>query len=202
VTVVGHSLGAGVASLLSLLLKDRGLKPGTLRSVAYEPPACMDLALAEACAEDGLVTSLVTRDDVVPRLAPGPFAALLKQLASFDWKAEAKRDDQGTPPVLVAMQRLSGLFGSTAPGDAPSDDGSDSDGSISSKGSLHQPGYNPYVPGRIMYFSPSSEDGGGEAVKVMVPPTSPVLRRIRITSCMLSDHFIDGKEISAVLDAS
>lgn len=44
-TLTGHSLGAGVTSLLAALLKEKGLK--RLKCYAFEPPACMDRSLAD-----------------------------------------------------------------------------------------------------------------------------------------------------------
>jgi len=63
--VVGHSLGAGVAAILSLLLRPKFPK---VKCLAYEPPGCVfDRELAEASKE--WVTSIVCGVDVVPRLS-------------------------------------------------------------------------------------------------------------------------------------
>lgn len=51
VTLTGHSLGAGVASLLACLLKEEGVRQ--LRCYAFEPPAVMGRHLAESCAGVG-----------------------------------------------------------------------------------------------------------------------------------------------------
>ena len=51
VTLVGHSLGAGVAALLALLLKaEGGLGAEQLQCWAFCTPACMDLDSARACS--------------------------------------------------------------------------------------------------------------------------------------------------------
>ncbi len=41
---------AGVASLLAVYLRNRGLPAERLQCWAYETPACMDLSLAHACS--------------------------------------------------------------------------------------------------------------------------------------------------------
>jgi len=202
VTLVGHSLGAGVASLLALFLHQQGLEPGRLRCLAYEPPACMDLPLAQACGKDNLVMSLVTRDDLVPRMSPEPFISLLKELAAFDWREHAAKEGQEMPAALAVMQKLSELFGSGKGGSVGAggqgEEGSDDEKSASAD----QMGYNPYVPGNIMFlcFPPQDQDQS-EVVRAMIPPTSPVLRRIRVTSKMLNDHFIDNASTIAALES-
>jgi len=61
---VGHSLGAGVAALLTLFLRPEF---PAVRCFAYEPPgALVDDALAEAM--EPFCVSTVTADDLVPRL--------------------------------------------------------------------------------------------------------------------------------------
>jgi len=63
--IVGHSLGAGTAAVLGLMLRS---KHPTLRCLSYEPPGCVfSEGLARSCAE--YVTSFVHNDDVVPRLS-------------------------------------------------------------------------------------------------------------------------------------
>ena len=223
VTLVGHSLGAGVASLLALVLLEQGIQPPQLRCFAFEPPACMDLCLAERCIQGGLVTSLVHGDDVVPRLAVEPFAELLRQLKVFDWRAEAEREGGGLPPPLAAMQKLSEFFTSKAQdaaagaglatvGAAEEAASPSSDGGALKQEATAVAKYNPFVPGFIVYlgtagFSPAAapESSGqgaaqsGGPVRVVLPPTSLVLRQIRLTSRMVSDHFIDKEPVISAL---
>lgn len=51
-TIVGHSLGAGVASLLTLFLINRnmevlgGISPDSIRAIVFAPPRVMSLDLA------------------------------------------------------------------------------------------------------------------------------------------------------------
>jgi sn1-specific diacylglycerol lipase len=63
--VVGHSLGAGVAAILSLLLREKYPK---VTCLAYEPPGCIfsrDLA-EQSCS---WVSSIVCGVDAIPRLS-------------------------------------------------------------------------------------------------------------------------------------
>jgi len=68
----GHSLGAGCASILSLILRPSF---PSVRCFAYEPPGCIfDDELSEECA--GFITSFVRHDDLVPRLSYHNFETL------------------------------------------------------------------------------------------------------------------------------
>lgn len=63
--VVGHSLGGGVASILSLLLRP---KYPSLKCFAYEPPGCIfSRQLADQSTE--WVNAMVIGSDIVPRLS-------------------------------------------------------------------------------------------------------------------------------------
>ncbi|KAJ8613406.1 hypothetical protein CTAYLR_002258, partial [Chrysophaeum taylorii] len=80
--LTGHSLGAGVASLLSVMLRngfdDRGLGHARVRCFGFATPACVDRALADKTV--GLITSVVLHDDVVPRLTARSLRALMAEL--------------------------------------------------------------------------------------------------------------------------
>jgi len=68
VLICGHSLGAGVAALLSALWRDRALFPGTdIRCLAFACPQVLDASLA--VAQSGHTTSIIVEDDMVPRLS-------------------------------------------------------------------------------------------------------------------------------------
>jgi len=96
--LTGHSLGAGVATLLCLLwrreYKDR------VQCIAFGPPPTLDVAAAQAAEKEG-VTSIVLGEDLVPRLSLSSVTdlslAVIKQaeLAEHWWRgaqpAEALR---------------------------------------------------------------------------------------------------------------
>ena len=63
--VTGHSMGAGVATLATLLLRHRcGV---AARCVLFGPPSCVSPDLASACR--GCVIGLVNNDDFIPSLS-------------------------------------------------------------------------------------------------------------------------------------
>jgi len=80
--LTGHSLGAGVASLLTIMLRrgldDRGLTKSKLHCYCFATPACVDVHLADQTKD--LVTSVVLHDDVVPRLTARALRRLMAQL--------------------------------------------------------------------------------------------------------------------------
>ena len=87
IVVTGHSLGAGVAAFVTLLLR-RTLPHVT--GIGYATPRTMTLGLAVHSKQ--FFTSVVLRDDIVPRISVGAAQALLHQLTSVEWKKHLKRD--------------------------------------------------------------------------------------------------------------
>ena len=76
VVTTGHSLGAGVAALVALYL--RNFFPGTV-AWAFEPPGGLaDARLADAA--QGCVTSVVLGKDWVPRLTLASFERLFDEM--------------------------------------------------------------------------------------------------------------------------
>jgi len=65
IVVTGHSLGAGVASLLTFLLLPRYAR---VKAYAFAPPAAA-MSAAMAAAMEPWITSVVVGDDCVPRLS-------------------------------------------------------------------------------------------------------------------------------------
>eukprot|EP00930_Biecheleria_cincta_P004722 TRINITY_DN105652_c0_g1_i1.p1 TRINITY_DN105652_c0_g1~~TRINITY_DN105652_c0_g1_i1.p1 ORF type:complete len:809 (-),score=141.75 TRINITY_DN105652_c0_g1_i1:48-2399(-) len=64
VTIVGHSLGAGVGAFLTLLLRPQ---IGSIVCYGFGTPACIDEQLQPALL--GCMVSVINRDDIVPRLS-------------------------------------------------------------------------------------------------------------------------------------
>jgi hypothetical protein len=70
--ILGHSLGAGCAAVLSVLLRPLYVN---LRCLAFSVPGCVfSENLAEECSS--WLTSYILDADIVPRLAIGPFEDL------------------------------------------------------------------------------------------------------------------------------
>lgn len=66
IVVCGHSLGAGVAAIVAYLLRKEGYSK--THAYAYEPAGGL-LNLAASTLFDDFCTSVVTGDDIVPRLS-------------------------------------------------------------------------------------------------------------------------------------
>lgn len=104
VAIVGHSLGAGTASLLGILLQEE-LPKHNIKSFAFATPAVLNLDGAKACASG--VTSVVLQDDVVPRASLGNIQALQAELAALEWGAMAKKDF----PVTTRVGKAASVAG-------------------------------------------------------------------------------------------
>ncbi|KAF1783125.1 Alpha/Beta hydrolase fold [Phytophthora cactorum] len=75
IVFAGHSLGAGCAALLSVMLQKEF---EDLECFAYAVPACVNLGVAESC--NGFVHSIVLRDDIVPRTKASNVMKLVGEL--------------------------------------------------------------------------------------------------------------------------
>jgi hypothetical protein len=90
IRIVGHSLGAGVATLLGTLVKrhlesnivinseSSMLREDRLRVYGFASPSCVDATLSDYM--QSFVTTVVLHDDVVPRLTPTSIRGLVKHL--------------------------------------------------------------------------------------------------------------------------
>ena len=108
IVLCGHSLGAGIAAILTVLL--RPLIP-TVRCVGFAtPPVLAGDGLLRAAG--GFIESVSHRHDVVPRLTVQSVRVLMRQLAAFDaWQHDIRQDCRGllqraknlwTPPMRPA----------------------------------------------------------------------------------------------------
>jgi sn1-specific diacylglycerol lipase len=91
-TVTGHSLGAGSAAIVSILLREHFPK---MRCVAFATPACLDLSACVAAGADvknPFMTSVVLHDDVVPRASRQNVDDLRVRIQSIDWYSQATDD--------------------------------------------------------------------------------------------------------------
>mmetsp|Transcript_71 Transcript_71/g.162 ORF Transcript_71/g.162 Transcript_71/m.162 type:complete len:685 (+) Transcript_71:143-2197(+) len=70
--ILGHSLGAGVASILSVLLRP---KYPQLRCLAFSPPGCV-LSENLAIESENFTTSFVVNDDIIARITVENFEEL------------------------------------------------------------------------------------------------------------------------------
>ena len=105
-TLVGHSLGAGVAAILTALLLH---EHPTARCVAYATPACVDASLAHALAPH--VLSAVHNDDVVPRLSDANAAKLLAELCDDDdnYRRSSRHDFDAISRYVSSLGKTDGM---------------------------------------------------------------------------------------------
>lgn len=110
--VTGHSLGAGVASLLTLLLRANGFPAA--RCVAFSPPPILPRRAAQAC--EGAVLSVALEGDVVPRLSLASVHALAAQIVVELTRCQAPKWLIGLRATRRALARaLCGDSGAPAP---------------------------------------------------------------------------------------
>jgi hypothetical protein len=178
-----------------------------------------------------VVTSVVHADDVVPRLCIRSFAALLEELAAFDWRSAQQAQEAAAADSkagLSVAQHLAPLLGWALGAEGGSGrgeggeegEGRQQGGSPSSElarlgsGGFDQP-YNAHVPGQVVliYRTPSAAPGegeagppdegagsGGEGARLaLVPCTHPAVRSMRVSSRMVTDHFVDSEEVVRAL---
>lgn len=106
ILITGHSLGAGVAALLGVLLRARFptllTDTGTmLRVMAFASPPVLDCDSALAC--DPFCTTVVNNSDIIPRASLSNLIVLIEFLKILDEKLEA----MGKKPTdLVGVSQL------------------------------------------------------------------------------------------------
>jgi len=89
--VVGHSLGAGTAALLTLLMRNTpslhaSIPPAKITCTAVACPACMSYELGMSAAS--FVTTLVVEDDVIPRVSLLSLYNLQVETLETDWQVD------------------------------------------------------------------------------------------------------------------
>jgi hypothetical protein len=94
VTLVGHSLGAGAATIAGIELANDPDHPCAVNVMGFGCPALLSRGLAEEVSS--YVTTVINDGDVVPRLSGASIANLLTDVSSFDWFPYIKRDIQHT----------------------------------------------------------------------------------------------------------
>eukprot|EP00668_Euglena_longa_P019942 GGOE01024782.1.p1 GENE.GGOE01024782.1~~GGOE01024782.1.p1 ORF type:complete len:608 (-),score=98.24 GGOE01024782.1:74-1828(-) len=94
--VTGHSLGAGTAVLVSMLLRTSNcLQKTQVVCYAFAPPPVLDEAQASACAE--YVTSVVFQGDVVPWLCVNNIDNLLGEINAINATLKSPHVDADLP---------------------------------------------------------------------------------------------------------
>lgn len=106
-TLVGHSVGAGVAALVAHVLRsnaDLAAKLGgaSVEAVCIAPAPCMSSDLASASCD--FIKTLVMRYDLVPRFSASSVEGLKQELLGVDYKGLLSEDVLGSETVRKAVE--------------------------------------------------------------------------------------------------
>lgn len=122
VLVTGHSLGGGVAGMLTLLLRDGGGVPGLgeIRCVTMGSAAAMSFNLAQAC--DSFAISVVLGSDPVPHISHASLENLMAEFSKASpvkkaaedfsksitqlWKSVLQEEEQATATLQLIDENL------------------------------------------------------------------------------------------------
>lgn len=88
ITLVGHSLGAGAATIAGMEFND--MKNISAEVVGFGCPSLLNPELAQSVA--GYVTTVISDSDIVPRMSGATVANVLLDMMEFDWTPRAKQD--------------------------------------------------------------------------------------------------------------
>jgi hypothetical protein len=87
-TLVGHSLGAGVASIAGIELSH--VKHLKVRVIGFGCPSILSPDLAKKY--ENIITTVIADSDIVPRISTATVANVILDIMEFDWSELAKRD--------------------------------------------------------------------------------------------------------------
>ncbi|CAN6351971.1 unnamed protein product [Urochloa humidicola] len=93
VKIIGHSMGAGIATILTYILRENE-KLSSSTCIAFGPAACMTWDLAESGKD--FITSIVSRNDVVPSLGLVSAAKLRTEVMASSWAHDLRKQIQQT----------------------------------------------------------------------------------------------------------
>jgi len=185
--IVGHSLGAGTAALLAILLHDEYSLD--LHCYAFAPPCLLSLDLAAKCKD--FITTIILNDDLVPRLCFGSIEDLKKiiqHLISAEGGTTMQRMFQilsvGNSLGQGLTKKLSGYLECNPVPD------------LGVKKLV--PSERLHPPGKIIYvYSDSIEKKKKESRYDLMEESAPSLFfDIVLSNCMITDHMPDLYETS------
>jgi hypothetical protein len=218
ILITGHSLGAGVAALVAVILRSRfpslladdGTKTPRLQVLAFACPPVLDLDSALACAP--FTTTIINNSDIMPRASLSNLILTMEFLKIINQKLIEKGIDPKSWKTVAGFLQKMIVEGNGKDEELIMTEQEISDGfdETFDKVELRDPDHL-YVPGRViqMYDLWSKKDYGAErqrekeeddtalpvddllrpAERVMVTDgASNVLRSIEIDARMLSDH--------------
>ena len=153
ILVTGHSLGAGVAALLGVLLRARfptllADDSGTiLRVMAFASPPVLDCDSALAC--EPFVTTVVNKSDIIPRASLSNLLVLMEFLKVLNEKLE--KTGKKPTDVLGVSQFILGLTKKDSDMVMSMDEMTEGLSKVFEKVELRDPDHL-YVPGKVMHM--------------------------------------------------
>ncbi|KAL3692113.1 hypothetical protein R1sor_005764 [Riccia sorocarpa] len=105
--VTGHSLGAGAASLLTILLRETdengltalGVPPKFIKCWGYACPPCVDKTTA---MQAKFIKTVVHQDDIVARISPAALEDLRTEIVNTEWSDALKDGSKRRKVVELA----------------------------------------------------------------------------------------------------
>lgn len=207
ILMLGHSLGAGVASGTSVLLRARipalrqpagNNKDGAtlLEVVAFAPPPT--LSYQASMATSSFTTSIVNNDDMIPRCSIPNLVSLLRFVAIVDKRLEERIQAKGTVQLLKKILLDSNETSQIMTGQEIFDGMNEArgEGSGSNRTEIIQDMDHLFVPGKVVFLFEKLEPKEGEAEEtVEVPPPE----ESAAADEMLSDQKQEEKTLSSIL---
>ncbi|KAK3233400.1 hypothetical protein CYMTET_56300 [Cymbomonas tetramitiformis] len=211
--VIGHSLGAGTAALVSYLLRNKigfsaAIPPEKVQGICFATPACMSEDLIKSVAS--YVTTVVLHDDIVPRaslnaldllrqeitetyweeeMPDGPFKSELIRSKEAALKRSAFRDARKTEVKGKVSQFMEGAPEKLKSALPPSPFLSKSEPQVEAAAAPPAKRENCalYAPGQLYHIV----RGEGESATLVKGDSGSVFQRIVLSPTMISDHLTD-----------
>ena len=190
--VTGHSLGAGTAALLSLLMNHEGIQ---CRCIGYATPPVMEMKHPKHGQD--FITNVVFRDDAIPRASPTHVRALVRQIHGLPWgeMAEGSWLEECLAADLYGGAWIAGKVAASARTlmiKVAEENASEKCHEV------ELPEYG--APGLLVHLYPLSGDGDPDAQDGLVVEYGASvmahdshLLEIRPTGHMVADHCLDAK---------
>ena len=102
ITFIGHSLGAGVATIAAMELQNNQDNHITAHVTGFGCPALLSKELSEEVKP--YVTTIIADSDVIPRMSAATIANLVMDIMEYDWKEYGERDIQQALEELLHLK--------------------------------------------------------------------------------------------------
>jgi hypothetical protein len=167
IVFVGHSLGAAVASVASIILREEESMDNVF-CFAYAPPPAVSLVLAQKSSS--YVFSVVNNDDLIPRIS-------MKQIKTF------------VVNIKRAVDEKNRLGGDWSKLEKKWEESEWSELEYEFASDWNEGRFDTYIPGRILFLY---ELGYAQVGSVEVDCDEDTLRIAILSSRMVSDHLLDN----------